>query len=89
MHDHNNNNENKDNGHKGMMWMMIPCLLLFGVLFFGGGKLASLNYLWLVMIGVCMVPHIWMMFKGHGGHNDNNPEDKSEDDKHRHGGSCH
>src|SRR3989338_7996477 len=60
---------NKDGGHKGMLWMMIPCLLLLGVLFFGGVRLfASSGYLWLIVIAVCVVPHIWMMFKGHGGH---------------------
>lgn len=78
MYDHDNVN-NRDDGHKGMMWMMIPCLLLLGVLFLGGGKLASFNYLWLIMLGVCVVPHLWMMFKGHGSHKvhgDNNTEDK-------------
>lgn len=50
--------------------MMIPCLLLLGVLLFGGDKLASSGYLWLILIGVCVVPHLWMMFKGHGGHGD-------------------
>lgn len=101
MHNHNN----KDGGHKGMLWMMIPCLLLLlGFLFLGGGKLSSSGYLWLILIGVCVVPHIWMMLKGHGGHgghSDANTEDKmdetpakqmdtkDEENKHKHGGGCH
>ncbi len=71
---HNNNNSG---GHKGMMWMMIPCLLLIVFVLFGG---ASSKYLWLIMLGVCVVPHLWMMFKGgHGGHSDTNIEDKKDD----------
>jgi len=81
MHDHNNK-DNKGGGHKGMMWMMIPCLLLLGFLFLGGGKLSSGGYLWPILIGVVMIAHVWMMFKGHGGHKDDN-------DKHKHGGGCH
>ncbi len=98
MHDHNNN-DNKDGGHKGVMWMMIPCLLLLGILFFGGDKLFSSGYLWPILIGVFVVAHIWMMFKGHGKHNDTNkdgkmsvsgePETGDGDNKHKHGGCCH
>lgn len=95
MHNHNNNG-NKDNGHKGMMWMMIPCLLLLGFLFFGGDKLPSSGYLWPIFIGVFVIAHIWMMFKGHGGHGDANIENKSDvtleksdtKDEHKHGGGC-
>ena len=91
MHDHNGKNDN------WMMWVMIPCLLLFGLLFFGGSKLISLRYFWLIMVGICVVPHVWMMFRGHGGHgnsddkksatdSDKQPEEKNE---HKHGGCCH
>lgn len=62
MHNHNGNKNNS------MFWMMIPCLLLMGFLLFGGAGLSSSWYLWLIVIGVCVVPHIWMMLKGHGGH---------------------
>ena len=110
MHNHHNN---KEAGHKGMMWwMMIPCLLLLGVLFLGGSKLSLGEYLWPILIGVFVVAHIWMMFKGHGGHSDDNTENKinntsakqpetnlpavtstaqagDENNKHKHGGSCH
>jgi len=65
---HNHNDNNKDSGHKGMMWMMIPCLLLLGFLFLGGGNLSSSGYLWPILIGVFVIVHVWMMFKGHGGH---------------------
>lgn len=59
-----------------MLWMMIPCLLLLGVLFFSGGKLFSGGLLSPILIGVFVVAHIWMMFKGHGGHSNNNTKDK-------------
>lgn len=76
MHNHNNNNQN--GGHKGMLWMMIPCLLLLGFLFIGGGAIASSKYLWLILIGVCAVPHLWMMWKGHGGHGDSDENGKAD-----------
>ena len=92
MHNHNH----KDGGHNGMLWMMIPCLLLLGFLFFGGGKLSSSGYFWPVLLGVFFVVHLWMMLKGHGGHGgsgENNNADGSEqkDAKggRRHGGCCH
>ncbi|MEK7132868.1 MAG: hypothetical protein AAB830_02340 [Patescibacteria group bacterium] len=98
MHDHNNGG-NKDSGHKGMMWMMIPCLLLLGFLFFSGGKLSSSGYFWPLLIGIFVAAHIWMMFKGHdghGGHSDTDTEEKTnvaEDSKtkdgHKKGGCCH
>ena len=93
MHNHNGGNG------KSMMWMMIPCLLLIAFALFGGGNLASSKYLWLIIVGVCVVPHIWMMFKGHGKHSDTNTEEKSdialekpnttvENKDNKHGGSC-
>ena len=97
-------NHNKNDGHKGMMWMMILCLLLLGVLFLGGSKLSSGGYFWPILIGVFVTAHIWMMFKGHGGcggHSDANMEDKIDDtsakqlkikdenNKHKHSGRCH
>ncbi len=103
MHDHNNDG-NKDGGHKGMLWMMIPCLLLLGVLFLGKGTVSSSGYLWPILIGAFVVVHIWMMFRGHGGnggHIDATTEDtigntpakqsdaKNEDNKNPHSGCCH
>ena len=101
---HNHNNSNKDGGHKGMMWMMVLCFVLLGVLFLGGGKLSSSGYFWPILIGVFVVGHVWMMFKGHSGHggySGGNTEDKiegasvkqsetkDEDSKNKHGGCCH
>jgi hypothetical protein len=96
------NHDNKNSGHKGMMWMMIPCLLLLGILFIGGGKLSSGGYLWPVLIiGVFVVAHVWIMRKGHSGHGDAHTEGKTNDalaqelktkdgnDKHKSGGCCH
>ncbi len=82
------NHDGKKNS--SMMWMAIPCLLLLGVLFLGGEKLSSSGYLWPILFGVFVVAHIWMMFKGHGGHSDDNTEEKSDTkDKHKRGGCCH
>jgi hypothetical protein len=82
MRNHTNGN---DSGHnKGMMWMMIPCILLFVVLFLGGERLSSGGYVWPILIGVFVVAHIWMMFTGHGGHgghDDNNAHAKDTIDK--------
>ena len=91
MHDHN-----KNGGGNGMMWIMIPCLLLVGVLFLGGGKLSGGGYLWPILIGVFVLAHVWMMFKGHGGHSDTDTDEKANvgeeskaKDEHKHGGGCH
>jgi|SRR3989344_2974690 len=97
MHNHNN----EDGGHNGMLWMMIPCLLLLGFLFFGGDTLSSSKYLWLIVAGVCIVPHMFMMFKGHGGHGNagtnreaddasiEKAETKNDVGKNSHSGHCH
>ncbi len=66
MHGHN-----KNGGGKGIIWMMIPCILLLGVLFLGGGKLFGDGYLWLILISIFVVAHVWMMFRGHGKHGKN------------------
>ena len=100
MHDHDNNS-NKNGGHKGMMWMMIPCLLLLAFIMFSRNGLGASKYLVFIMLGVCVVPHIWMMFKGgHNGHGNYNTEDKTDNtsdkqleakekyNKSEHGGSC-
>ena len=95
MHDHN---DNKNGRHNGMMWMMIPCLLLLGVILLGGGNLSSGGYLWPILIGVFVVAHIWMMFRGRSGHNHSDSEEKQDEDsekqnnknnEHKHGGCCH
>ncbi len=84
MHDHN-----KDEGGKGMMWMMIPCLLLVGVLLLGSGKLSS-GSLWPILIGGFVLLHVWVMFKGHGHRNsDTTQEKQGENNEHKHSGSCH
>ena len=80
-----------------MLWMMIPCIILFGFLFLGGGKLSSGGYLWPILIGVFVVAHVWMMFRGHG-HGGTSTEDKIDNastkqsdtkDEHKHNGSSH
>jgi hypothetical protein len=76
-----NNTDKHDGGHKGMMWMMIPCFLILGFLFLSEGKLSSVSsggYLWPILIGIFVAAHIWMMFKGHGGQDDAHTEDKIE-----------
>lgn len=70
MHNH------KGKNNKLMLWMMLPCFLLVVLIFFGGDKLTSSNYLWLIVLGVCVGPHIWMMLRGHEGHCDIDKEEK-------------
>ena len=91
------------NGKKNssMMWMMLICILPLVVLLFAGGKVSSGGYLWPILIGVFVIAHLVMMFKGHGGHNDANmeeksdaslgkqPETKDEHKKDKHGGCCY
>ena len=92
MHNHDGKNS------KSMMWMMIPCLLLLAFIMFSGNGLGASKYLVFIMLGVCVVPHLWMMFKGgHGEHVDNNntenkiddSQTKNENDKSKHSGGCH
>ena len=56
------------------MWMMPICMLFLVVLLFAGGGLFSAGYLWPVFVGAFVVAHLWMMFKGHGGHRDVNED---------------
>ncbi|MBI5742621.1 MAG: hypothetical protein HZA25_02175 [Candidatus Niyogibacteria bacterium] len=86
-----------------MLWMMLPCLLLLGILFFAGGRSFSGGYFAPVLIGAFIAAHIWMMFRGHGEHGRNHgnaeedrktaagsPEIKdASKDEPGHGGCCH
>jgi YHS domain-containing protein len=65
--------------NSSMTWMMLICILPLAILFFAGGKLFSDGYLWPIFIGFFVVAHLWMMFKGHGGHSGANTEDKIDD----------
>lgn len=101
MHNHGNN----DGGHKGMMWMMvICCALLLGVLLLGGSGLSvdiAGGYFWPIIIGIFVIAHIWMMFRGHRSHKEHDNLDTKEKsdaglekqlekkDEHKHGGCCH
>ena len=79
---HNHSNNDSKGGHKGMMWIMIPCLLLLGFMFLGGDKLSSDGYLWPILVGVFVVAHACMMFKGHGGQDHGSrDEDKNDQNK--------
>lgn len=73
MHNHS------DAGGKqwGIMWMMVPCLFLLGIIFLGGGNLSSGGYIGPVLIGIFVIAHVWMMFKGHGGHNHGSDKNKT------------
>jgi len=92
------NHDHKNTGYQGMMWMMIICCaLLLVVLLLGGSSLSSGGYFWPVLIGIFVVAHIWMMFKGHGKHNDAHIEEKSDTslekesegkNEHKHSGGC-
>ena len=79
-----------------MLWMILICVLPLVVLLFAGGKLSSGGYLWPILIGAFIVAHLWMMFKGHGGHSDvdedgetKTPKQPEIKNKYQHGGGCH
>ncbi len=44
-----------------------------------------------VLLGICVLAHVWMMFKGHGNHggHSNAPTENKPKNKHKHGGCCH
>ena len=44
-----------------------------------------MSYLLLVIIGICIAGHIWMMFKGHKKHEEHDEKNKEN----KHGGCCH
>lgn len=73
---HNHHNE----GSRRMMWIIIPCVILLGILFIGGGKFPSSGYFWLILLGVCVIPHIWMMFRGHESHGSENEEEEPKNE---------
>ncbi|OGD24288.1 hypothetical protein A2Z10_02695 [Candidatus Azambacteria bacterium RBG_16_47_10] len=84
-----------------MKWMMLIGAIAIIVLLFSRGTLFSGGYLWQILIGIFVVAHIWMMFKGHGGSDDAHTENKTngpsaqepktrdENNKRNHGGCCH
>lgn len=71
---HNNNGKN----NSSMMWMMLICTLPLVILLFAGGKLFGAGYLWPILIGAFVVGHLVMMFRGHGGRDNDDTEEKSD-----------
>lgn len=76
--------------------MVVCCALLLGALFLGGSSLSLGGYFWLILIGVFVIVHVWMMFRGHGKHGDAGTKEKTDGasksgstDEHKHGGCCH
>ena len=84
---HNNNEKNKSS----MGWMILLCVLPLLALLFMGRGLSLSGYLWPILIGACVVAHFWMMFKGHGKHDDGEtqPDNKDDHAEHKHSGCCH
>lgn len=82
--------------NSSMMWLMaICCFLPLAVLFFAGSKFSLGGYLVPILIGVCVISHIVMMFRGHGGKadtnegNDNNEGQPETKEKNTPSRSCH
>ncbi len=67
-----------------MMWMMLGCAALFLVLFFAGDILPT-KVLFPLLIGLCVLAHLWMMVRGCGPSAD---EKKNEEKKGGHHGGC-
>ena len=44
-----------------------------------------MSYLLLVIVGICIGVHIWIMFKGHKKHEEHDEKNKEN----KHGGCCH
>ncbi len=92
---------NKHNGKdSSMIWMMLPCFLLLGILSFSGGTLFSSRYFRLFVIGVFMAFYLWKVFKS--GRRKNNQHSihgvletsssgasESTEDGHKGHGCCH
>lgn len=78
--------------------LLIGALTLL-ILWFAGGTLSSSGYVWQILIGVFVIAHVWMMFKGHGGHGSTDKKEGSDavsekqpaaKNKHtQDGGCCH
>ena len=54
------------------------------------------QYIVWILVGGCIIMHLWMMIKGHGKHHDVEKDEadadknKNEDkNKHQHGNCCH
>mgnify|MGYP001611512572 CR=1 FL=1 len=62
-----------------ILMMIFCCALLLVALFFVVGGFSSGGYLWPILIGVFIIAHVWMMFKGHGGRQDDDTEDEIDD----------
>ena len=85
-----------------MRWMMLVCILpLVIFLFVWRSRSSEDGYLAPILIGGMVFAHLWMLFRGHGGHSDAHAEDKigdpsakqsetkDERNKRTHGGCCH
>ncbi len=81
MHNHNN----RDGGYNGMIWMMLPCLLLLAFLILREGKFSAYSNLGFLAVGLLIVGCAWLMTKKHGadkkrsdGNMDNQLDDNSK-----------
>ncbi len=75
------------------LWMTVLCVVPVLILFFVGRRFYSGGYILPVLVGVCIVTHLWMMFRGHGSGKDNSeekevPTEHSDKKKHKHS-CCH
>jgi len=84
-----------------MMWMMLICVIpILALLFLGGWSPRGSSWIFPVAIGVFVLAHLWMMFRGHGSHDDKSEAGNSVDENstgdeqaggdkgHKKGGGC-
>lgn len=91
-------NQHCNSGKKNssMMWLMVVCCVSpLAVLLFAGSKFSFGGYLVPILVGVCVISHIVMMLRGHGGNADTNEGDDNNagqlktKEKNKSNGSCH
>jgi len=65
-----------------MTWMMLICVIpILALLFLGGWSPRGSSWIFPVAIGVFVLGHLWMMFRGHGTHGDDHADHNDEDHK--------
>ena len=71
---------------KHLLWMLLGCGLLIVVLSVFGDRLSQ-SWLIAIVLGACVIPHLFLM-RGHHEKKEAPPQEKKSDTSSHHGGSC-